>query len=303
MYSIQFRISAIAFSLLAFSCAPEKNPMSLESSEISTSVVYGSDDRIEATEISDSKKIEALYASAAVFSNSNLVGKGNSYQLRGMKLGEKKKLCQDQPFYHQWAAARCSATLISDQLVLTAGHCVQDENKCANTSFVFGWLGKETQVPKQNVYACKKLLDVSVGDGSLSALDFALIELDRSVKNVKPISPKFSDLNAGEKIFTFGYPNGISAKYTIGKIVYSSEYTSSATAEIDGFSGNSGGGIFSEAGELRGLYSGGEVDYELDSKRSCHQVKKCKSGECLEETILQLSRIKDRIEAAQANLR
>jgi hypothetical protein len=303
MKSIPLRSLIPFYCFLALSCAQEKNSMEGESSEISTSVVYGSDDRKEAAEISDSKKTEALYASAAVFTNSNLIEKGNSFQLRGMKLGEKKKLCQDQPFYHQWAAARCSAILISDKLVLTAGHCVSDENRCANTSFVFGWYGKETKVLKQNVYSCKKLLDVSVSNGSLNMLDFALIELDRSVKKLKPIAPKYTDLKMGETIFTFGYPNGISAKFTSGKIVSSSQYLPFATGEIDGFSGNSGGGIFSEDGELRGLYSGGEVDYELDAKRSCYQVKKCGSGECAEESILHLSRIKTQIEAAQAILR
>jgi hypothetical protein len=264
----------------------------------SSSVVYGEDSRAEISGAKDEQLRKTFLASPAVFTTKNLVAKQNAFRLQGRILGEKKQLCPGERFAEQLSAARCTSVLISKKIILTAGHCVSDQLKCDATSFVFGWQGKANQVERASVYGCKRWISGASSDGSLQGKDFAIVELDREVKDVEPVTIDFSALQAGEQIFTIGYPNGISAKMSEGKITFSSEFLANATAEIDGFTGNSGGGIFNSEHQLRGIYAYGELDYELDAKRNCHVVKKCESGKCMEETLLQLGAIRAEIEAA-----
>jgi hypothetical protein len=46
--------------------------------------------------------------------------------------GQKKNLCSDQHFLDQPTSAYCSGTLIDDNLILTAGHCLRHEDQFAH---------------------------------------------------------------------------------------------------------------------------------------------------------------------------
>lgn len=286
---------------IATSCGKLDSDSSLEANslEIQTSesrVVYGDDSRKEVSGLSSEIYSKNIAASPAVFSSENLVAKGNSFSLRGRTLGEKKGLCKNERFESHWSAARCSAVLIDKKLVLTAGHCISDQKKCDGSKIVFGWQKDSKSVAKSNTYGCKKWIAGAQGSGSLDSPDFALVQLDREVSNVSPVDLSFDTLKEGESIYTIGYPNGTSAKISDGKITFGSDFTANSTAEIDGFTGNSGGPIFDQNHRLRGIYSYGEQDFVLDEKRGCSVVKRCQTGECNEELLLNLRHLKSEIE-------
>ncbi len=292
-----FTLSLSLFGFLG--CGQSLPPeTSDESSQYSSSVVDGEDSRSEVSLEKDEQRLKVFSASPAVFTTKNLTLKQKSYRLAGRLLGEKKQLCPGEKFSEQLSAARCTSVLIGKKIVLTAGHCIPDQAKCDATSLIFGWKGKSDRAEKANVYSCKRWLGGSSSDGSLNGKDFAIVELDREVKGVDPVRLDFAALQSGEQIYTIGYPNGLSAKVSEGKITFSSEFLANATAEIDGFTGNSGGGIFGLDHKLKAIYVHGEVDYELDAKRSCNVVKKCESGKCAEEILLQIGQIRGEIEAA-----
>lgn len=292
----------VPLSLALWSCEGHNlSPQALEA-QISSGVVYGKDDRQDAREVKDAKLKANLAATAAVFTSSNLVFQNGALHMKGRRLGEKKELCSDQPFFKRWSASRCTAVLIGPKLILTAGHCMQDNQgytRCDDTSFVFGWRGQDTSVPKSAAYGCRRVIEIENTPG-IYDLDYALVELDRPVREVKPVTLGFDDFKAGDAIYTFGHPNGLSAIYATGKITDSSPHLNVANAEIDGFDGNSGGGLFTSDHRLRGIYASGETDYIRNSKRGCFEVQVCKPGFCVGETILQLGRIRSQIERALA---
>ncbi len=56
----------------------------------------------------------------------------------GISGGTLGRMCEGERFAGQITAAGCSATLIDDDLVLTAGHCI-DAGSCAGRFYVFNY--------------------------------------------------------------------------------------------------------------------------------------------------------------------
>ncbi|MEM9192178.1 MAG: trypsin-like peptidase domain-containing protein [Myxococcota bacterium] len=48
-------------------------------------------------------------------------------------------LCEDEPFVLQPSIGRCSGTLIAEDLVLTSGHCIDEDDDVETSVFVFNW--------------------------------------------------------------------------------------------------------------------------------------------------------------------
>ena len=89
-------------------------------------------------------------------------------------------VCSDQRFREQITAASCSATLIEDDLIVTAGHCIGSQAECLSQRFVLGYLMEEdglAPLSSSDVFYCLQLL-VSYDDGEA---DYAFIKLDRPV--------------------------------------------------------------------------------------------------------------------------
>lgn len=285
---------------LVVGCGKTNSAQDLSGEEtFNSSVVYGNDSRVDVNQMSSDILSPNIAASAAVFSSENLVPKEKTFTLRGRTLGEKKGLCRGERFESHWSAARCSAVLIDKKLILTAGHCIPDQKKCDGSKIVFGWHKDSKSVEKAKTYSCKKWIAGAQGNGGLDSPDFALIQLDREVSQVAPVAMSFETLKENELIYTVGHPNGTSAKYSEGKITYGSDYSANSMAEIDGFTGNSGGPIFDQNHRLRGIYSYGEQDFQLNEKKGCYGVKRCASGQCNEEILLNLRAIEKEIDQAK----
>ncbi len=291
---------SVLLLILVVGCGKTNSPQGFSGEEtFHSSVAYGNDSRKDVNQVSSETLSPNIEASAAVFSSENLVPKAKTFTLRGRTLGEKKNLCKGERFEAHWSAARCSAVLIDKKLILTAGHCIPDQKKCEGSKIVFGWHKDSKSVEKTKTYSCKKWIAGAQGNGGLDSFDFALIQLDREVSQVTPLMPSFETLKENEQIYTIGYPNGTSAKYSEGKITYGSDYSANSMAEIDGFTGNSGGPIFDQNHRLRGIYSYGEQDFLLNEQKGCYEVKRCASGQCNEEVLLNLRAIEKEIDQAK----
>ncbi len=286
----------------------------------SARVIYGADNRLE---ISESSPLQQKIASSVVSMVSNALISRDSSKPGVVQLGQntlkdwlesmddskihksigsddqntKLTFCEGERFVHQPNPSTCSGFLIAPDLVVTAGHCVQDANACSDYSWVFGFeyhsvsnsAGKE--IKESDVYKCKKVissaLNMSLG------LDYGLIQLDRRVVGRVPL-----EISSENKIldqaalFIIGSPSGLPLKVAGGANVRKNTHPYFFSANLDSFQGNSGSGVFSAtSGIIEGILVRGEQDYVLNKEKGCVEAKKCANNSCRGEDVTRLSAI------------
>ena len=144
-------------------------------------VVYGDDDRTDVYAHPDaslrtlaSASIVALMDSASLTENED----GTFTRDETLSHGEAYGLCDDQRFIDQPISAFCSGTLIAPDIIVTAGHCVEDTSDCLGTSLVFDYLytaeGALAELEADDVYDCVEILARENDD-----IDYAVLRLDR----------------------------------------------------------------------------------------------------------------------------
>ncbi|MEA3307443.1 MAG: serine protease [Elusimicrobiota bacterium] len=154
-------------------------PFSSFNSYATDKVIYGDDNRLDYNNMSSSMK-KLADSVVSLWGASALMPEGNSYKLDTINFGDTYNLCPEERFREQKFGAFCSGSLVGDDIIMTAGHCIEDENDCANTKFVFGFGTKakfitslvgdedsETSTPnkisKNDVYSCKHIIKRFLG--------------------------------------------------------------------------------------------------------------------------------------------
>ena len=97
----------------------------------SEKVIYGADDRLDYYQASSAEKALAD-STVALFKSYKVAADG---KLTVSHYGSSLNLCAEEPFREQVTGAFCSGTLVAEDLIMTAGHCITDENACAATKF------------------------------------------------------------------------------------------------------------------------------------------------------------------------
>ena len=230
-------------------------------------VVYGDDDRLDWYQVEDPAVQRRVRNSivALVDSSQVRIGGGGAVQLFGVPLGDALQLCPGEPFESQPAVAFCSGTLVDDDIIVTAGHCLADERGCRATRFVFDFFyeaeGRLATIDGDDVYGCGELL-VTHNDGNL---DFAFARLDRPVVNRMPARVRSEDLALpqGAPVTLVGFPGGVPVKidgggHVIDPRAFRRDWFQ---ATMDAFGGNSGSGVFDADGRIAGILSRGATDY------------------------------------------
>lgn len=263
-----------------------------ESFHARQSVVYGIDDRVEVyAEPSDALAAVARNSTLALILNRRLSREaGGRWVLVSSTAGERHGLCLGEPYESQPAASDCTATLVAQDLVVTAGHCVWSASTCRSYAFVFNyWYSAPNElreIDDNAVYQCKELVfsgNSSPGDASV---DLAVVRLDRPVIGFTPVQVAPSEsLSLGAAVALVGTTEGVPIKIDRGAIVQS--YVGSPSigfmANVDAFLGSSGSGVFSVDGQLTGVLSSGQNDFQ--SSGNCQVTRRLDNSEG-EESIL-----------------
>ena len=246
--------------------------------------IYGSDDRLDF--FTASQGMKTLSDSVVSFWKAGSIEALNpgGVKLKTMNFGERMNLCPGTKFMEQPIGAFCSGSLVGEDLVMTAGHCVKTEEDCKNTKLVFGFAVKKsgadavTTMPASEVYTCSKIVKrfLSGEPGSVNPAgqalgpDYALIKLDRKVAGHKPLAiNRGTNLKAGDGIFVIGHPVGLPLKVAAGAKVRDFSKIGYFTADLDTFGGNSGSPVFNTRTNLiEGILVRGDEDF-IDSPAGC----------------------------------
>lgn len=238
-------------------------------------VVYGDDDRVDVYASSNQFYVDLSLATAAMIKNSKLQVLGDEVKINGRSL-EARGMCASERFSHQSTAASCSGFLVGPNLLVTAGHCIENMSDCRSNDWVFDYkVENDTQsnvtVAKSSVYKCKRIISQSLDRRTKD--DYALIELDRKVTDRNPAKYRTAGkVKRGTELVVIGHPSGLPTKIADGAQVRSVNKVY-FQANLDTYGGNSGSAVFNaQTGEVEGILVRGERDYVYNSRKGCYET-------------------------------
>ncbi|XXU97630.1 M60 family peptidase N-terminal accessory domain-containing protein [Sorangium sp. So ce1153] len=222
---------ALAFTSLAWiGCVAEEadkgdldEAQAIDSQE--EGVVYGSDSRRDVYKHTDATLRERAQLSTVALMSPDVIDTSDpdNVTFKSETLGKAEDLCSTERFRNDPTAAGCSGTLIDDDLVLTAGHCVESAEVCAGTRFVFNYYrpseGVLQTVTTDDIFSCQSIVTRQEGTVGGQELDYAIIRLDRSAAprfTPAPVRKGNTPLAKGSKVAVIGSGSGIPLKIDSG---------------------------------------------------------------------------------------
>ncbi len=196
-------------------------------------------------------------------------------------------LCAGERFAEQPTAANCTATLIAPDILITAGHCL-DENGVRTAFdtfyFVFDYAVREEGVnpstfTTNQVYRGAEILGLV--NNADTANDWAVVKLDRAVTGRTPVVIRSSgSVAVGQSLVAIGFGAGLPIKFS-GNATVQGLVENGFEADFDIIGGNSGGPIVdATTGIIEGVVSS-DLDVE-----DYHQEGACfKATVCPEDSI------------------
>lgn len=229
----------------------------------------------------------------AMIGTDMLTNMGNgTFSVNAQSLAESyDPFCDGELFADQPTAANCTATLIAPDIVITAGHCLEEDGVRTDLNsfyFVFDYAVTMNGVNPDmfmadQVYRATEVLGLAlVGDG---ANDWAVARLDRAVTGRTAVPVRSTGAIAlGESIVAIGFGAGLPMKFSDNATVQTF-VDFGFEADLDIIGGNSGGPIINAAtGMIEGVLSADLAidDYFQDGDcfraTVCPQDPMCQDG-------------------------
>lgn len=262
-------------------------------------VIYGSDNRLDLFEVKDPSVLDAARSTAAIFNRSSLKLEGTVFRVLSDSFGEEFNMCESERYYDQTAGANCSAFLVAEDIVATAGHCIS-QSTCHDFAFAFDFAMLTPQSNPQVlssdlVYFCDQVIAREFN----STIDYALVKLDRVVQNREPLKLALQAPAVNSEVTVIGHPAGIPTKVAAGAQVRRSQ-TGYFVANLDTYGGNSGSAVFSSTTlEVVGILVRGEKDYKYDSQLECNRSNICTQENCRGEDVTHIEHVREALVKVQ----
>lgn len=277
-------------------------------------VVYGEDDRLDLYQVTNSLHKQLALSTAAMIDRSvvyqdaddyywfNAEGKQNLHQLAN--------LCSDARFASQPAPASCSGFLIAPDLLVTAGHCIKNQDDCDRNLWFFGFglsssdmLNTDFKNNPNDVYSCVEIVERQLDRNTKN--DFALIRLDRAVDNFRqPLKFRTNGkIPTDTKLLLIGHPSGLPTKVADNANIRDNTNPYYFITNTDSFGGNSGSAIFdARTGLVEGILVRGGTDYIIDNDKKCLVPQICMMNDCRGEDVTRITNIQSLVPPAITNL-
>jgi V8-like Glu-specific endopeptidase len=292
-------LGSLLCTLAALSCGPmeegEALPAADSLGESKAPVVYGTDDRTDVYAHADATlRARAQQATVALMRPSALnTTNPNNVTFNAQTLQQAFNLCSTERFLSDPTPAFCSGTLIDDDLVLTAGHCITSASDCGNTRFVFKFYRPAANaleaVTTADIFSCQSIVARQQSTVNGRNLDYAVVRLDRAATprfTPAPVRAGNSAIPVGSVVAVIGSGSGVPFKIDAGGSVRDARASTLDyfVASTDTFGGNSGSGVYELSGyTVAGILVRGETDYVYNG--SCRIVNVCSEAGCRGEDI------------------
>lgn len=200
--------------------------------------------QIHANEIKENARCIA----AIVMQEVLLPEEEHCFQLATMNYGTSFNLCKEDPFYSQpiTAGSICTGFLVKEDVVATAVPWVTEEN-VTSLRIIFGYQMQDQETPvtkfsHENIFRGVKVLRNTESPGN--EIGWALVKLDRKVKDRAPVRLSGKDVNKGQAIYTLGHPVGLPLKHISGPYVLDDTDEKHFTANLGLYGSGSGSPVF-----------------------------------------------------------
>lgn len=262
MKNIILSLIFMATALNAFAQSPTDTSIAWNAKDEVTRGQFGSDDRAEAKTKWMYKDYTRATATAvpakyvrgnkvlAVTHRENLIAKYGDHPFEGVKF-----LDQPRPGF-------CTGFLIAPDVLVTAGHCINDQEKLLSTVWIFDFTNdvpydKSTRsltIPESNQFRGVEILDSKFT--GVAKEDYCIIRLDRKTGR-KPYKFRTGGAIAfNSMVASIGSPSGLPLKVSDSGNVMNNNITGLPQAfmhDLDVFGGNSGGPVFNKNGYIEGI--------------------------------------------------
>jgi len=259
-----------------------------QSAERVSKVIYGTDTRTDAA-LSTNKDLRNLAISVAGrLRKSEVSVIGGLYQLPNTTLYSSMGVCKNERFAAQRVAVECSGFLIAPDVLVTAGHCVEDANDCASNYWVFDFLYTTKSLAEDQVFECKEIISQQLN----SKNDYAIIRLKKKALGRTPLVRRTSgSIALTDPLAVIGHPSGLPLKISDGGKVRNVNTTKNFfVSELDTYGGNSGSPVInSKTLKVEGILVRGETDYVYNASKGCSVSKVCATGTCRGEDVQKIT--------------
>ncbi|MBK25328.1 MAG: hypothetical protein CME70_15140 [Halobacteriovorax sp.] len=275
-----------------------------------TKIIYGNDDRYEVDQYPNKEFRNLAKSVAGMVKSSKLkddIGDVNFYNFTKQTAEDKFELCEEEPFKDQYSLPICSGFLVAPDVLVTAGHCIEEQFDCDKFKWVFDFKKGTQKIKKEDVYSCKQIYERDLYASKWKLKDYAVIQLDRPVKGRTPLKfRRKGKAKIGDSLVVIGHPSGIPMKITDnGKVqrmnkeeifkpistLFKKRYY--FNVNLDTYSGNSGSPVFNRKTKtVEGILVQGGEDYVRNIDFFCNESNRLADSRWVtEEKVFRITKV------------
>ena len=206
-----------------------------------------------------------------------------TFTLNASTLGaDYDPLCAGERFGDQPTAASCTATLVAPDILITAGHCLDEDGTRVDLStiyFVFDYAVKQeganpSTFNADQVYTASEI--IALANVADTADDWAVVRLSRAATGRTPVGVRSSGAIAtGDGVVAIGFGAGLPMKFSDNATVQTI-VDFGFEADLDIIGGNSGGPIINPAtGLVEGVLSADQGIDDFLQDGDCFRATVC----------------------------